>query len=297
LFLFIYMDNSSSSITSTTGKQAGFSFKLQSKPSNIKRKEPSENDEKRDYVVSITGTQIESLVPEEKKGPLVIPLPETLSTAPVKIHKKYLKLVNGLNTMASDSDSSQMDVEQPTQSQPQQQEPTSTPAVAPVPAPAPAQTEDEEAAQALLKEAEAIARGDYVDAPVGTDLPLLLKFRNTELDKIDDEEKRFKADVASRPDEADLDGYERVPIDQFGTAMLRGMGWSEGAPIGVGDNAKVVPVTEFVSRPGYRTGLGATPLAAPPPKKKKIIKPGESREPKVLLTTLAYRNFKNNRLL
>jgi len=113
------------------------------------------------------------------------------------------------------------------------------------------------------------------------DLPLLLKNRDTTLDNITDEELRFRADVANRPNEASLEGYDSVPVDQFGAAMLRGMGWAEGAPIGVGKNAKVVPVIEFVSRPGYRTGLGATPLATPPEaNKKKRIKPGESREPK-----------------
>jgi hypothetical protein len=38
---------------------------------------------------------------------------------------------------------------------------------------------------------------------------------------------------------------------------------------------------EFLHRPGYRTGLGATPAAPEPPQRKKYIKPGESREAKV----------------
>ena len=38
---------------------------------------------------------------------------------------------------------------------------------------------------------------------------------------------------------------------------------------------------EFLHRPGYRTGLGATPMQQDPPQRKKYIKPGESRDPKV----------------
>jgi G patch domain/KOW motif-containing protein len=44
---------------------------------------------------------------------------------------------------------------------------------------------------------------------------------------------RFRADVASRPAESTFNSYERVPIEAFGKALLRGMGWSEGAAIGL----------------------------------------------------------------
>lgn len=30
-----------------------------------------------------------------------------------------------------------------------------------------------------------------------------------------------------------LDAYEAMPVDMFGEAMLRGMGWSDGKGIGV----------------------------------------------------------------
>lgn len=46
------------------------------------------------------------------------------------------------------------------------------------------------------------------------------------------EDDRFKADVASRPDVATLDEYAATPVDDFGTALLRGMGWKDGEPIG-----------------------------------------------------------------
>ena len=46
------------------------------------------------------------------------------------------------------------------------------------------------------------------------------------------EDDRFKADVASRPDVATLDDYEATPVADFGAALLRGMGWKDGEPVG-----------------------------------------------------------------
>lgn len=34
--------------------------------------------------------------------------------------------------------------------------------------------------------------------------------------------------MARLPDEADEAAYDAMPIEEFGAAMLRGMGWSEG---------------------------------------------------------------------
>lgn len=46
------------------------------------------------------------------------------------------------------------------------------------------------------------------------------------------EDDRFKADVASRPDVPTLDAYEATPVEDFGWGMLRGMGWKDGDPVG-----------------------------------------------------------------
>ncbi|KAL3685499.1 hypothetical protein R1sor_003521 [Riccia sorocarpa] len=88
------------------------------------------------------------------------------------------------------------------------------------------------------------------------------------------EEQRLKQDMATLPDEADLDAYEDMPVESFGEAMLRGMGWEKGKPIGRNCKDVIVPV-EYVRRTD-RTGLGAE--AAPKEvRTKKYIKPGESR--------------------
>lgn len=46
------------------------------------------------------------------------------------------------------------------------------------------------------------------------------------------EDERFRADLASRPESASLADYASIPVEEFGKAALRGMGWKEGDPIG-----------------------------------------------------------------
>ena len=41
------------------------------------------------------------------------------------------------------------------------------------------------------------------------------------------ESEAFKKDVAGLPDTASLEEYAAMPVEIFGEAMLRGMGWSE----------------------------------------------------------------------
>lgn len=39
------------------------------------------------------------------------------------------------------------------------------------------------------------------------------------------EEKAFVNDISTRPDAPAMDAYKRVPVEEFGAALLRGMGW------------------------------------------------------------------------
>ncbi len=51
--------------------------------------------------------------------------------------------------------------------------------------------------------------------------------------KNDQEAQVFKNDMANRPREPDgLEVYDRVPIEAFGEALLKSMGWKEGQGIG-----------------------------------------------------------------
>ena len=49
-------------------------------------------------------------------------------------------------------------------------------------------------------------------------------FTNAQLPALS-EAQLFKADVASRPDSASLAEYNSIPVEEFGAALLRGMGW------------------------------------------------------------------------
>jgi hypothetical protein len=117
-----------------------------------------------------------------------------------------------------------------------------------------AKTEDDAALQALLGQGEQNSTMVIAAAAENTDWRLS---RSTEADA-------FKSDVRNRPDQASLEDYDAVPIDGFGAAMLRGMGWKDGEGIGKGKR-KLAPTISKV--PGKRQallGIGAKPTAGAP---------------------------------
>lgn len=114
-------------------------------------------------------------------------------------------------------------------------------------------TEDEIALQSLVRGANG-EEGRRSDLVIG----------GSALDGDDDhqdEATSFREDVASRPDMASLDQYAAVPVEEFGAALLRGMGWKEGQPVGrgnyaAGGNANGAKARVPERRPGY-LGIGA----------------------------------------
>lgn len=93
----------------------------------------------------------------------------------------------------------------------------------------PPKTADEEAMEALLggeKKSTLQIPALEEDDQNGYDLsePAISDFAN--------EDEKFRADVASRPDVATLEDYGNVPVEDFGAALLRGMGWKDGEAIG-----------------------------------------------------------------
>ncbi|KAL8656911.1 MAG: hypothetical protein Q9226_002446 [Calogaya cf. arnoldii] len=69
------------------------------------------------------------------------------------------------------------------------------------------------------------------------------------------EDDHFRSDVSSRPDSASLDDYARVPVEEFGMGMLRGMGWKEGEEVGKRKNQISKP--RLVERRPALLGIGA----------------------------------------
>lgn len=141
-------------------------------------------------------------------------------------------------------------------------------------------TLDELAAEAIIREAMGTkAPEENQDiAPI----PLLMRNRLPGLEGAKNDEEVFKLDVLQRPDESSLTEYENTPVDQFGAAMLRGMGWSDGEAIG-GVNKGLIQPIEFIPRPAG-LGLGAQRDADIMPshrKKQRQPKPGEKPLPEL----------------
>ncbi|KAG8753653.1 hypothetical protein FRC12_011471 [Ceratobasidium sp. 428] len=91
----------------------------------------------------------------------------------------------------------------------------------------------------------------------------------------------FKEDLAARPDEASLADYERVPIELFGEAMLRGMGHVPGKSTSRTGSKQIQPYIPE-SRPAL-LGIGAKPRPVDENDvgKKKFTKPDKRYVPLV----------------
>ena len=75
------------------------------------------------------------------------------------------------------------------------------------------------------------------------------------------EEQAFKRDYDSAPDMATLEEYEAVPVEEFGAAFLRGMGWKDGEQIGR-RRAEQTSKPRLLERRPALLGIGAKEEAA-----------------------------------
>lgn len=75
------------------------------------------------------------------------------------------------------------------------------------------------------------------------------------------EEQAFERDYKDAPDMASLADYDRVPVEEFGAAMLRGMGWKDGEGIGA-NRGKKMEQTKMPTRRPALLGIGAKEEAA-----------------------------------
>ncbi|KAK3104142.1 hypothetical protein FSP39_024760 [Pinctada imbricata] len=110
---------------------------------------------------------------------------------------------------------------------------------------------ENQAVQELLDDA-AKQNGEWQErGTVRSDLsiPLLMQNQVPEGYETDD-----RLDVSLRPNEPEEADYDEVPIEQYGMALLKGMGWKEGDGIGK-NNKAVAPVVATLRPKGM--GLGA----------------------------------------
>ncbi|MBW0507762.1 hypothetical protein O181_047477 [Austropuccinia psidii MF-1] len=78
-----------------------------------------------------------------------------------------------------------------------------------------------------------------------------------------DETEQFRREVSKLPDSSTLDDYHRVPVGQFGLALLKGMGWQEGTS--TSKRGRVGLAEAYVPKPRPNLlGIGAKPLVLDP---------------------------------
>ncbi|KAJ6103863.1 hypothetical protein N7486_004085 [Penicillium sp. IBT 16267x] len=119
-------------------------------------------------------------------------------------------------------------------------------------------TDDEIALQALIRETkgEPERRSDLV---IEASKP---RDQEEQAHSRYDETSHFRTDVESRPEPATLDQYNAIPVEEFGAALLRGMGWKDGQAIGRSNYGSAAPTDKEkkplvpVRRPGF-LGIGA----------------------------------------
>lgn len=114
-----------------------------------------------------------------------------------------------------------------------------------VSAPAPPADDDEAALRALLQ-GEALGTSST----------------STRVISQPNEEAMFHHDVDTRPDEPTLQDYAAMPVEEFGAAMLRGMGWKDGS--GVGRQRQGPVHAALAAKRSALLGLGAKERAPGP---------------------------------
>ncbi|KAI0246717.1 DExH-box splicing factor binding site-domain-containing protein [Lactifluus subvellereus] len=123
-------------------------------------------------------------------------------------------------------------------------------------------TEDQRAIHAIL----ASANGD--DDHERPTVDIIPTTDGSSVRRVPTEDDAFKQDVDELPSEATLEDYERMPVSQFGAALLRGMGWKPGEPASRNKKGGIVEPWLPPSRPAL-LGIGA--------KEREVLDDGSSR--------------------
>ena len=118
-------------------------------------------------------------------------------------------------------------------------------------------TEEEKATKELLKETKAWQEEQDKEKNPNDNLVIQTQANANGLDS---EKAIFEADLESRPDVATAEDYEKIPVQGFGMALLKGMGFKSADGIGGFRKAKIECLDPVVRPKGL--GLGATPSAS-----------------------------------
>ncbi|CAH1783638.1 unnamed protein product [Owenia fusiformis] len=210
----------------------GFSKKIETKKLQSGAIKSDENNVQGDpdFVTSVEGTKVKSTRPEaEPKKPLVIPL---ITTNNWKT-KTAEKLING-DDKNGGADKGKVSKHEKVSINDGKDDLES------------------EAIQELVNDAKKHEE-DWEDREKQKQtlaIPLLLQNKVPEGFETDE-----KLNVDLRPDGAQEADYDEVPIEQYGMAMLRGMGFSEEEGIGSSSKRKVKPIEVNIRPKGL--GLGA----------------------------------------
>ncbi|KAK7100764.1 G-patch domain and KOW motifs-containing protein-like [Littorina saxatilis] len=217
----------------------GFSKKVETKKLSKSSVGEGTDDAKAetDFVLSLEGNTVNSTVPKQKeKEPYVIPL--------IKKNRWRSEAEKRLSDVKKEADPNETD---------------------------PNDLDQLAAKEVLAESAKYNESWEDRDKPdPNLAIPLLMQNKVPEGFETDD-----KLDVGLRPEEPDDADYEQIPIEQFGFAMLRGMGWKEGQ--GIGKNGKLITPVEAHLRP-KGLGLGADRSQAPGDKDKKKDQKLEGKE-------------------
>mmetsp|Transcript_12385 Transcript_12385/g.15545 ORF Transcript_12385/g.15545 Transcript_12385/m.15545 type:complete len:396 (-) Transcript_12385:92-1279(-) len=117
------------------------------------------------------------------------------------------------------------------------------------------QTEEERIAAQLAAEARGISfseesiESQRVIVNIEKKKPLLAAAKLPGLENIIDDNERLRRDVSLRANDCDRETYDHVPVEEYGAALLRGMGWTGNTV-----SEAFVPKIRH-----HRLGLGAEP--------------------------------------
>ncbi|XP_006625509.1 G-patch domain and KOW motifs-containing protein isoform X2 [Lepisosteus oculatus] len=224
------------------------SFGFSKTVSKFRVQSSAEKVEEKDYLTGVEGKELKSTRPAEKPKELVIPL----------IHKNRWYKGEGASRTASET------CPQP----PREEDAVESQAVKEL-------IEESQRQQELWKNGGA--------ADLNLSIPLLMQNKAPE-----GYEDGDKIQVDLRPESSTEADYDNVPVEAYGMAMLKGMGWKQGQGIGRTFKQDVKPIEHQLRPKGL--GLGADRSAISdldPSRPTRPPKPGEERadeEPRELVT-------------